>query len=86
VDGLAQTGVGFDLLLLHLLLHPFLEFVHDRLAVRLVKSQAVQVRELLLLGEGLEPIHLAQAGNDPATFLGKFSTTSTNCRRPCSRQ
>ena len=33
VDGLSQTGVGFDLLLLHLLLHPFLgsvaQFVGD---------------------------------------------------------
>jgi hypothetical protein len=69
LDGLSQPRVGFDLSLLDLLLHPFLEIVHHRLAVRLVKSQAVQVREFLLLGEGIEPIHLAQAFNDLAAFL-----------------
>jgi hypothetical protein len=61
VEGLAQAGVGFDLLLVELALHPLLQALQDGRATRLVEDQPFLGREFGLLGLGFVLEHFLQA-------------------------
>ena len=53
MEGLAQTGVGLDPLLLQLMVHPLLQLVHRLLTVLLVEAQPGFGRQVRRFGLGI---------------------------------
>lgn len=71
VDRLAQTGIGFDLLLSKLLFQPLVQIFHQRAAVVLMKTQAMLRRHALRGGNRVKMVDLPQCFQDVLTFIGK---------------
>ena len=61
-DGLTQTAVGRDRMLVQLLLEPGVEFFHQRAAGVLMKTQSFICGHVLLFGNPIVFIYLCQGG------------------------
>ena len=71
-DGAAQTGVGLDPLLLHLIIQPLLQLVRHRAAVLLVIDKPFLRREPLFSGQRVMVIDLAQGLQHVSARIGEI--------------
>ena len=70
-DGLPESGVGLDAMLVDLCGQPLVELRHQRTTPRLVKRQALVRRQLLLARLRVMAIHFTQGLEHMTTLRGK---------------
>jgi hypothetical protein len=71
-QGLAETGVGLDLALLKLFVHPLVQPLHGRSASRLMVREALLGRELLGAAVRVLGVDSGQHLDHVAAFLGEM--------------